>query len=164
MDISLTHDFHATPDDVSALFADESFAQARGDSAGSGHADAIVDGTPATGFAVSIRQAVPAESIPSEFRSVVGSNLSVRYSEVWEPATAPARLGTFAVEIIGAPGHATGTLRLEPDGDITRFTVDGDVTVRIPLVGPMIEKAVATAVAKTLRKELSTADEWLARG
>ncbi|MFW7413684.1 DUF2505 domain-containing protein [Demequina sp. SO4-18] len=163
MDILHTHDFAASPDDVSALFADESFARARGDSAGAAHADAIVDGTPATGFSVSVRQSVPASSIPSEFRSFVGSELNVRYTEVWDPATADARTGTFAVEIVGTPGHAAGSLRLDPDGDTTRFTADGSVSVRIPLVGPMIEKAVATAVVKALREELTTADEWLAR-
>ncbi|MFW2513098.1 DUF2505 domain-containing protein [Demequina sp. SO4-13] len=163
MDISHSHDFHASPDDISALFADESFARARSDASGAAHSDAIVDGTPATGFSVSIRQSVPASSIPSEVRPFVGSELNVRFTEVWDPATAGARTGTFAVEIVGTPGHASGSLRLDPHGDITQFTVDGAVSVRVPLVGPMIEKAVATAVIKALREELVTADEWLAR-
>lgn len=162
MDISHSHDFNASPDDVSALLADESFARARGDAAGAARSDVIVDGTPATGFSVSMRQAVPASSIPSEFRSFVGSDLNVRYTQVWDPATGDERTGTFAVEIVGAPGHASGTLRLDPEGDTTRFTARGEVSVRIPLVGPMIEKAVATAVLKTLRDELAVADEWLA--
>lgn len=162
MNISHSHDFPASPDDVLGLLSDESFARARSDAAGASHAEVIVDGTPATGFSVSTRQAVPASSIPSEFRSFVGSDLDVRYTQVWDPATADARTGTFAVEILGAPGHASGTLRLDPDGDTTRFTADGDVSVRVPLVGPMIEKAVAAAVLKSLRQELSVADEWLA--
>lgn len=163
MDISHSHDFHASPDAVSALFAEESFARARSDASGADRADAIVDGTPATGFSVSIRQSMPAASIPAEFRTFVGSALDVRYTEVWDPATADARTGTFAVEIVGTPGHASGALRLDPDGDVTRFTVDGDVSVRVPLVGPMIERAIASAVVKALRDELATADEWLAR-
>ncbi|MFN3865559.1 MAG: DUF2505 domain-containing protein [Demequina sp.] len=163
MDITHHHDFAASPADVSALLADESFARARSDASGAAHTDAIVDGTPATGFSVSIRRAVPAASIPAEFRSFVGSDLNVRYTEVWDPATGDARTGTFALEIVGAPGHAAGLLRLDPDGDVTRFTAEGGVTVRTPLVGPMIEKAVATAVLKALREELTVADEWLAR-
>ncbi len=162
MDISHQHDFQASPGDVTALLADESFARARSDAAGATHSDVLVDGTPATGFSVSIRQAVPSTSIPAEFRSFVGSELNVRYTQVWDPAMADARTGTFAVEIVGAPGHASGTLRLDPDGDVTRFTAEGVVTVRVPLVGPMIEKAVAGAVLKSLREELAVADEWLA--
>lgn len=163
MDISHSHVFAAAPDAISALLADPSFASARSDAAGAAHADAIVDGTPATGFSVSIRQSVPASSIPAEFRSFVGSQLNVRYTEVWDPATGDARTGTFAVEIVGTPGHAAGSLRLDPEGDGTRFTADGTVSVRIPLVGPMIEKAVANAVVKALREELTVADEWLSR-
>lgn len=163
MDISHRHDFHATPDEVSALLADESFARARSEAAGAANADPIVDGTPATGFSVSIRQAVPASSIPSEFRSFVGSDLNVRYTQAWDPATSEARTGTFAAEIVGAPGHASGSLRLDRDGDITQFSADGNVSVRIPLVGPMIERAVANAVLKALREELAVAAEWLAR-
>lgn len=163
MDISHQHDFHASPDAVAALLAREDFAYARSDATGAAHAEPIVDGTPSTGFSVSIRRTVPAASIPAEVRSFVGSDLSVRYSEVWDAAISGERTGTFALEIVGAPGHASGDLWLEPHGDITRFTAQGTVTARVPLVGPMIEKAVGAAVLKALQQELAVADEWLAR-
>ena len=163
MDISHHHLFDAPIDVVAALFADPAYARARGSASGAGDGEALVDGTPSEGFSVAVRQAVPASSIPPEFRGFVGSDLTVRYTEVWEPESDGERPGTFAVEIIGAPGHAAGSLRLEADGDSTRFGAAGAVTVRIPLVGPMIEKAVGSAVLKALDAELALADEWLAR-
>lgn len=164
MDFTHRHDFTASATAVAALLADPDFANARGHGLEGATADVIVDGTVEDGFSVSIRRSVPASSIPSEFRSFVGSELDVRYTEVWEPAVGDGRDGTFAVEIIGSPGHANGNLRIEAHGDTTRFAAVGTIEVRVPLVGPMIERAVAGAVVKGLKAELAVADEWLARG
>ena len=163
MDFTHLHNFAAPTDAVAALLANSDFAHARGHGVEGATADAIVDGDVDSGFTVSIRRTVPAASIPAEFRSFVGSQLDVRYTEVWEPANGDARDGTFAVEIIGSPGHANGNVRMEQQGDITRFAAVGTVEVRVPLVGPMIERALGGAVVKGLKAELAVADEWLAR-
>lgn len=164
MDFTHLHNFAAPVDVVAALLANPEFAHARGQSLDGASADAIVDGSVEDGFSISIRRTVPAASIPAEFRSFVGSDLDVRYTEAWEPADGDARDGTFAVEILGSPGHANGNLRIQAEGDITRFAAVGTVEVRVPLVGPMIERAVAGAVVKGLQAELAVADEWLTRG
>lgn len=163
MDFTHLHNFDAPVDTVAALLADPDFATARGQGLDGATADAIVTGTVEEGFSISIRRTVPAASIPAEFRSFVGSELDVRYSEAWEPAAGNIRDGTFAVEILGSPGHANGNLRIQAEGDITRFAAVGTVDVRVPLVGPMIERAVAAAVVRGLQAELAVADEWLAR-
>lgn len=163
MDFTHLHNFSASADTVAALLANPDFANARGQGLEGAQADAIVDGNVAEGFSVSIRRTVPASSIPSEFRAFVGSDLDVRYTEVWEPADGTTRDGTFAVEILGSPGHANGNVRIEAADDVTRFAAVGTVEVRVPLVGPMIERAVAGAVVKGLQAELAVADEWLAR-
>jgi|SRR5690554_7564237 len=163
MEFTHLHNFSAPTDAVAALLANPDFVNARGHSLDGASADAIVDGSVEHGFSVSIRRTVPAASIPAEFRSFVGSDLDVRYTEVWEPADGDLRDGTFAVEILGSPGHANGNLRIQAEGDVTRFAAVGTVDVRIPLVGPMIERAVAGAVVKGLQAELAVADEWLAR-
>ena len=162
MRITHEHTFDATTDAVSAMLADPEFAVERGSAAGTQTPDVDVEGTVADGFTVVIRQAVSADSIPAEFRSFVGSELSIRYTEVWEPAQEEDRHGTFAVEIIGAPGHASGSLELVAEGTGARFVVDGSVSVRVPLFGPMIEKAVGNAVLEGLRAELEAAEAWLA--
>ena len=163
MDFTHLHNFSAPVDAVAALLANPEFADARGHSLDGATADAIVTGTVEEGFSVSIRRPVPAASIPAEFRSFVGSDLDVRYTEAWEPAEGDIRDGTFAVEILGSPGHANGNVRIQAEDGITRFAAVGTVEVRVPLVGPMIERAVSSAIVKGLQSELAVADEWLAR-
>ncbi|GIG55370.1 DUF2505 domain-containing protein [Demequina activiva] len=163
MRITHEHVFDAAPDAVCAMLANREFASARGAASGARHPEVDVEGTADEGFTVAIRQGMPASTIPAEFRSFVGSEITVRYTEVWEPPQGEDRHGTFAVEIVGAPGHAAGSLSLVPEGAGSRFLVDGSVTVKVPLFGAMIEKAVGESVLKGLRAELAAADEWLAR-
>lgn len=163
MRITHEHVFAADPDAVCAMLANREFASERGAASGARHPEVEVEGDAQDGFTVSIRQGMPASTIPAEFRSFVGSEINVRYTEVWEPAEGEDRHGTFAVEILGAPGHASGSLALAPVEAGSVFVVDGSVTVRVPLFGAMIEKAVGDAVLKGLRAELATADAWLAR-
>jgi hypothetical protein len=150
---------------VIGLFADPEFAARRANAAGAQEGEAWVDGTADGEFTVSIRRVVPATSIPAEFRSFVGKDLHVRYTEVWQ-APSPAvhdRVGTFAVEIVGAPGHAAGAVGLTAQGESTDFLATGEVKVSIPLFGGMVEKVVVDAVVKGLDQELAAADAWLAR-
>src|SRR5690554_7891376 len=127
MEFTHLHNFSAPTDAVAALLANPDFVNARGHSLDGASADAIVGDSVEEGFSVSIRRTVPASSIPAEFRSFVGSDLDVRYTEAWEAADGDARDGTFAVEILGSPGHASGKVRMEAEGDITRFAAVGTV-------------------------------------
>jgi hypothetical protein len=144
------------------MLADETFAHRRAAASGTAEGEVWVDGTPATGFTVSIRRVVPATSIPAEFRSFVGNDLHVRYTEVWQAPSEADAIGTFSVEIVGAPGHAAGALGLAPSEAGTDFLATGEIKVTIPLFGGMIERVLADAVIKGLSQELSAADAWLA--
>jgi hypothetical protein len=155
------HMFAASLDRVVEMLADEGFAHERARASGAADGEAWVDGTAATAFTVSIRRSVPATSIPSEFRSFVGKDLHVRYTEAWEAPSGDDRIGTFAVEIVGAPGHVGGALGLTPLADGTEFLATGEVKVSIPLFGSIVERAVMDAVLKGLSLELAAADEWL---
>jgi hypothetical protein len=164
MRITYQHRFDASIDRVVTMLRNEAFGHERARAAGAADADVVIDEADDGSFTVAIRRAVPASSIPQEFRSFVGSNLVVRYTEAW---TAPhedvaGREGTFAVEVIGAPGHARGSLVLTPAGESTAFGLAGELEAKVPLVGAMVEKAVAGAIEKSLPLELAAADSWLA--
>lgn len=161
MEFTHQHVFAAPLERVIAMFADDAFAQRRAKASGSGEGEVWVDGTADTAFTVYIRRTVPASSIPSEFRSFVGSELHVRYTEAWQEPEPDARVGTFAVEISGTPGHVAGALGLTANGESTTFLATGDVKVSVPLFGGMIERTVAEAVGKGLAQELEAADAWL---
>lgn len=162
MDFTHRHRFDAPLDAVVEMLADESFARVRGEASGATLIDLLVDGDASTDFRVSLRREVPTSSIPAEMRTLVGSRLVITYTEAWEPPEESERIGTFSVEVMGAPGHVAGALGLRPDGDGTEMLATGSVSVAMPLVGPMIERALVGSVTKTLESELTAADEWLA--
>jgi hypothetical protein len=166
MKITYEHRFAAPLADVVAMMADEEFADVRARASGAAQSDVLVDRMDDGGFTVVIRRTVPASAIPAEFRALVGSTLSVRYTEVWSPAEfngdASDREGTFALEIPGTPGHARGAVVLRPDGDGTAFGLAGDVQAPVPVFGAVVERAVASAIEQALPAELAAADAWLA--
>ncbi len=166
--MKITHDHHfdASIEDVIAMFSNEEFAAQRARASGSAGSDVLVDADDDGSFTVVIRRTIPADAIPSEFRAFVGSQIHVRYTEVWAAPDSSRddalREATFAMEIPGTPGHARGSVVLTPAGTGTAFTLAGDVHASVPLVGPMVERAVASAIQEALPQELAEADNWLA--
>ncbi|MCB2412095.1 DUF2505 domain-containing protein [Demequina sp. TTPB684] len=165
MDITHEHHFTASIEDVVAMFSNEDFAAQRARASGAAGSDVLVDVEEDGSFTVVIRRTLPANTIPAEFRAFVGSEIHVRYTEAWEAPDARedgVREGTFAMEIPGTPGHARGSVVLTPRGEGTDFEVNGEVQASVPLVGPMVERAIASAIDQALPQELAAADVWLA--
>ena len=166
MRITYEHRFAAPLDVVVAMMGDEGFGEIRARASGAANSDVLIDHEPDGSFTVVMRRSVPATAIPPEFRAFVGSSIAVRYTEVW---SAPEhngnpndREGTFALEIPGTPGHARGAVVLRPDGDGTTFGLAGDVYAPVPIVGAVVERAIASAIEQALPAELAAADAWLA--
>jgi hypothetical protein len=163
MELAATHTFKAPLARVVAMYADEAFALARGSATGATECDAIVDGDASEAFSVAIRRVMPTEGLQPEFRPWIGPSVTVRYTEVWEPPRGTIREGTFAVEIVGAPVRAAGTLSLSPEGDTATFTLQGTVTARVPFLGALVTQAVVDAVGYGLEREFATGDAWLSK-
>jgi hypothetical protein len=161
--ITHKHEFEATLTDVSSMLTDPAFARERAAALGTEAQEVDIDAREDGTETVVLRARVPATSIPAEFRSLLGRDLTVTYTEVWEPLTDADRVGTFAVEIAGAPGHVSGAIGITARGATTELLATGDVIANVPLVGPMIERAVAGAVERAFTDQLSVADSWLTR-
>lgn len=72
----------------------------------------------------------------------------------WEPGAGDGtRRGTWKVDIPGAPARLGGTMRLEPTAAGSRYTIEGDVKVSVPLVGGRAERFIAGMVEKLAAKE-----------
>jgi hypothetical protein len=55
-----------------------------------------------------------------------------------------------------------GNSRFEPaDGDRTRRVVDGDLTVRFPLVGGAVERAIVSGLRDHLDDEVAIVERWV---
>ena len=77
----------------------------------------------------------------------------VLQTDEWEPAADGVRRGSWQVTIAGAPATLGGTMLLEPLPTGCRYTIAGQVSVRVPLVGGKAERLVADLVARLADKE-----------
>lgn len=162
MNVEIEHTFAAPLERVMAMFADPDFVNSRSESAGARNVEVLVDGDADAEFTVAVRRTMATSSVPQEFRGLVGDSLSVRYNEAWEAPDDDMRDGTFAVEIVGVPARASGTLALVGRGDSTVLSVEGAVKTTMPLLAGIVEKAIGDALTTVLDAELQAADEWLA--
>ena len=72
----------------------------------------------------------------------------------WQPpADDGTRRGTWKADIPGAPARLGGTMRLEPTASGSRYTIEGDVKVSVPLIGGRAETFIAEMVKKLAAKE-----------
>lgn len=157
------HVFDAELARVSGMLEDPDFAYVRAEAMGSAVLDVDIDPRSNGELVVCLKASVPASSIPAEFRSFVGKDLAITYTEAWEPLGERDRVGTFAVDVAGTPGHVAGAIGITAVDHGTELLATGDVVANVPFVGAMIEKAVAGAVEKALAAEMVAADAWLAR-
>lgn len=81
------------------------------------------------------------------------SDKRVVQTDDWGPASGGVRSGTWEVVIPGVSARLAGTMRLEPVPAGTRYVVDGEISVPIPLVGGKAEKFIAEMVQKLTARE-----------
>ncbi|MBN2176639.1 MAG: DUF2505 domain-containing protein [Demequinaceae bacterium] len=162
-DLVADHAFDAPIERVAAMYANADFAHERGLAVGASECDAIVDGDAGTAFTVAIRRTMATDGLQPEFRPFLGSSVTVRYSEAWEPPGEGVREGTFAIDIVGVPARAAGTIRLAARGDSTELTLRGTVSVHMPFLAGLVTQAIIDSLAEAIEKELVAADAWLAR-
>lgn len=156
--------FGADPATVAAMMADEEFVRTKVAASGAASHTVSVVGDADTGFTVTTRRQMPTDSIPAQFRSLVGASLEVRQVEAWEADRPDGRHGTVVVEVIGVPARLTGTMHLTGDAVGSTVAVDGQLKASIPLFAAAIEAAMRDAVLAALAAEERAAHEWLTRG
>jgi len=163
MHLEFTHRFAAPPPAVVAMYADEEFARRRALATGATDSDVLIDGGPDEAFTSAIRRVTPTEGIRADMRGLVGPTIVVNYTESWSEPEGDARDATFAVDIVGVPARAAGTITVTPEGEGSLLVVDGTVSSTAFLVGAAVSKAVGEALEAAIEREFAAADEWLAR-
>lgn len=112
------------------------------------------------GNSTRVQMVVPA---PREAQGFVGTSLDVTTTVDWgDPAADGSRHGTFAVEVAKLPVQLNGTVTAVPEAATTVVTYDGDLQVKIPLIGRQIEKTAAPAITQALEYQQDVGNEWLA--
>jgi hypothetical protein len=146
-----------------AALTDEGYWQARLKEVGGPGATfeslTVGDGT----IDVVLKQSVPAEHLPSVVTSIRPGDLIIRRTESWGPLQGDRAQGTFSAEVEGAPGRLRGTMTLSADGTGSELVMDGDVEVKIPLIGGKIESVIAGQVLELLDAEEDFTGQWVAQ-
>ena len=149
--------YDAPPEEVFAMLADPAFRQRSCDAMGVLSADITVE--PAgDGMHVRIEQVQPTEGLPSFATKFAGATTRAVQVEEW----ADAGSATLTVTTPGKPAEIKGTLTLSPAGDGTVETFEGEVKVKVPLVGGKLEGLFGGLFTKSMDREHTAGVAWLA--
>jgi hypothetical protein len=98
---------------------------------------------------VVVDQRRPSDGIPGFARSIVGDEIRIVQREEWSDQ----EHADLSVTIPGKPGALVGSVRLAEAGGTTVETVEGDLAVRVPLLGAKLEKLIAELLVEALEAE-----------
>ncbi|KXP11233.1 hypothetical protein AXK57_07700 [Tsukamurella pulmonis] len=113
--------------------------------------------------AISVRtvQDVRRESMAPLLARLYPRELRVLATERWFPVGDSAD-GTITVTVQGAPGAGEAAARLDAADRGCVLRVDGEVRVRVPVLGGPVERLVAHGFAAHVPELQRFTDEWLA--
>jgi hypothetical protein len=149
------HSRHDSGSDVETVFrvlSDESWARRKDDALRDGSRVVRREETPDGGVTLVVSRELPA-GVPRFLERFLPEDGRVTQTDAWGPADGGARHGTWQVHIPGAPARLGGTMRLEPTAGGSRYTIDGEVAVTVPVIGGRAEGFIAGMVEKLAAKE-----------
>ena len=150
--IDVSYEIAAPVEAVYAAITGEDWAERRAEHFAD---DSRLESRTADGDAVTmvVSRGLP-DGIPGFLEKFLPAGGRAKQKEAWGPAEADgARRGTWTGEIPGAPAKTGGTMALEPTSTGTRYRIQGEVKVSIPLVGGKAESFVADMIGKLTAKE-----------
>lgn len=91
--------------------------------------------------------------VPGFLERFLPADGRVVQTDDWGPAVGGERHGRWSVSIPGSPASLGGTLRLAPTATGSRYAIEGEVTVKIPLIGGKAERFIGDMVVRLADKE-----------
>ncbi|MDR1799884.1 MAG: DUF2505 domain-containing protein [Bifidobacteriaceae bacterium] len=163
MRISARYAYPAPPAEVANLFASKGFALRAAEASQAMASEAMVAGSAAGGFTVTVRRTMAADQLPARVRGLLPGGLEIRQAVAWEPPEPDgSRVASVAGEIPGAPVHMAGTAELTPTAQGSQMDFQADVKAAVPLLGHSIEEAAVPAIKRVLDAEHAQALKELA--
>ena len=156
MHLISTQEFPADPHRVHAMLTDETFLA---------HAAAELGSSEARVAASSARTAVEAaDETPAEIKAFVGPTLRIVQEQTWAEAGPDGRrTGTVTITVPGAPVTLVGNAVLAPTAQGSVITYEGDLTVKVPLLGGRIEAQAAPTILEAFDAQGRVGRAWLQR-
>lgn len=93
------------------------------------------------------------DGIPGFLEKFLPRGGRANQTEAWGASDDGARRGTWTGEIPGAPATVGGTMALEPIATGTRYRIQGEAKVSIPLVGGKAESFIVDMIGKLTKSE-----------
>lgn len=137
---------------VLALLTSDSWVQHKGEQLGDASRIVRREEQPGGGIVLAVSRELPGGG-PGFLDRFLPKDGRVLQTDAWGPPGEGVRHGSWTVEIPGAPAGVGGTMRLEPRPAGSCYTVEGEVTVRVPLIGGKAERVVADLLVKLAAKE-----------
>lgn len=157
MHLSYRHTYAASTDDVVALMANPDFITDVAEHSGATSHDVRIEG-PTTHMEMALQA-------PSDVAKFVGRTIHVTQRLTWgEPDAQGVRRGTIDFVVAGMPVSVAAAAVLTPTGPQSSVgTYEGDLNVRIPLVGKKVEAQVAPSINDAFDGLERRAQAWLSR-
>ena len=149
------HSEHQSEHDVETVFrglTDESWPVRKDAALNDGSRLVRREETAGGGVTLVVSRELPA-GVPGFLERFLPQDGRVTQTDAWGPAEDGTRSGTWQVEIPGAPARLGGTMRLEPTASGSRYSIDGEVKVKVPVIGGKAEGFIAGMVEKLAAKE-----------
>ena len=155
MQIHAINDFAAPVETVFAMLTDRVFLRAVCLATDPLDHDVTVDG-----LQTSTRRVMPT---PSVVKRLAGPTLTIVDHISWDATPVEGvRRGKTLVSVEGMPAEVVGTVTLAPGGRGSLLTYEGELTVRVPVLGNSLAKQAAPALLEALDVQQRVGDEFLA--
>lgn len=156
MQLSFHHEYDGSVDEVVTLFRTPDFISDVAQHAGAqSHDVSVTDGV------TNLRMTL---ATPANVAKFVGSTADITMVFRWSEAEpSGTRRGTVDVAVKGLPVSVDAGVALSPTASGSAADYQGDLTVRIPLVGGKVEKLVAPFITEAFAGIERRAKVWLNR-
>ncbi len=108
---------------------------------------------------------VPMRGLPGPAAKILGDKVRIVQTERWyAPDPGGVSRADITVEFPGKPIAMTADASITPTDTGSTEVVAGEVKVKVPMVGRVIEPEVVKQIVRSLRIEMKVGLDWLAEG
>ena len=112
-----------------------------------------------------VSRTLPTAKMPAVARRFVGPTIDLVEIVAWSMVSPQTWHGDAAADIAvsGRDARFRGRAAIEPAAPGARYSLSGDVVIKVPLVGGTVEKLAADALVRAVNAQLLAAAEHAAR-
>ncbi|PXX55557.1 uncharacterized protein DUF2505 [Nocardia tenerifensis] len=116
-----------------------------------------------TATKVSISKPAPAGRLPGKLADLIPSSVRLEVNESWGPFVEDTAHGTMRADVVGTPISLSAALVLRgADAASSTMAFEGQVEVRIPMLGRAVESGIAGDVGKEMAAIAEFTSSWVA--